>query len=258
MRRKIVAGNWKMNGSVALTDSILCELTSDIELMANIDSTIDVTVFPPYPYLALANQLLENCPIRVGAQNVAATEGGAFTGEVSASMLSDCHVGHVLVGHSERRSLYSESDAEILAKVKLALASGLTVTLCVGETLEQRQSGCAESIVTGQLDSVMANISVEKWTQLVVAYEPVWAIGTGETATPDQAQQMHAAIRQHLASVSSQVAAETRILYGGSMNAKNAAELLQQPDIDGGLVGGASLKAADFAEICRAAASISK
>lgn len=249
MRQKLIAGNWKMNGSAAMASSLLSEITADSSLVERMQQAINVLVIPPFPYLATAVQQLTELPISVGAQNVAATEAGAFTGEVSASMLVDCQVGYVLVGHSERRSLFAETDQDVLEKTQVSLAAGLKVIVCVGETLEQRQGGNAEAVVGRQLQSLVDVLTAEQWQNVVIAYEPVWAIGTGETATPEQAQSMHFAIRNMLMPISKETAAATQILYGGSMNAANAEQLLAQPDIDGGLIGGASLKSADFCKI---------
>lgn len=188
----------------------------------------------------------------VGAQNVAAEESGAFTGEVSAAMLADIGCSMALVGHSERRALYGERDYDVLVKVRQLMANGITAVVCVGETIEQRKAVREESVVSEQLSLLIAELSNADWEKIIIAYEPVWAIGTGETATPEQAQAMHAFIRSELKKVSDTVAEKTRILYGGSVKAASAAELFSQPDIDGGLVGGASLDAAEFTAICRA------
>lgn len=245
MRRLLVAGNWKMNASKDMAQALLSDiLAADIQ-------HCDVAVFPPYPYLALAEAALSGSAVELGAQNCAMADSGAYTGEVSVSMLQDMGCNMVLVGHSERRSLYHETDALVLAKTEKALAQGLTAVVCVGETLQERQSGHAELIVKQQLSALLHQLSEAQWQQVVIAYEPVWAIGTGETATPQQAQQMHAYIRSLLDGVGQQVAEQTRILYGGSVKAANAAELFAQPDIDGGLVGGASLTAEEFLGICR-------
>ena len=245
MRRLLVAGNWKMNASSSMAEALL----SDI-LAADIQSC-DVAVFPPFPYLAAAGARLSNAAVQLGAQNCATADSGAYTGEVSVAMLQDVGCQLVLVGHSERRALYHETDAVVLAKTEKILAQNMTAVVCVGETLEQRQSGNAELIVKQQLSALLHQLKEAQWSQVVIAYEPVWAIGTGETATPKQAQQMHAFIRSLLAGVSQKVADETRVLYGGSVKAANAAELFAQPDIDGGLVGGASLTAEEFLGICR-------
>lgn len=234
-----------MNASVAQTGQLL-------SVLAAADLPCDVAVFPPYPYLVQATQLLEQSPIRVGAQNVAEQVEGAFTGEVSAQMLKDSGCALALVGHSERRTLFAERDEQVLQKTRQLLANELTAVVCVGETLVERQAGQEQAVVKAQLELLLAELSVFDWHKIILAYEPVWAIGTGETATPEQAQAMHAYIRSLIAEKSIELAATTRILYGGSVKAANAKELFAQPDIDGGLVGGASLDAAEFIAICRA------
>ncbi|MDK2777739.1 MAG: triose-phosphate isomerase [Pseudomonadota bacterium] len=246
MRRLLVAGNWKMNASADMAEQLLAGLR------AALPAECDVAVFPPFPYLSAARQQLSGTEVVVGAQNVASEESGAFTGEVSAAMLADIGCGMALVGHSERRQLYGETDYQVLAKVRQLLSHGLTAVVCVGETLEQRKAVKEESVVAEQLSLLISELSDADWERIIVAYEPVWAIGTGETASPEQAQAMHAFIRSELAKVSRDTAEKTRILYGGSVKAANAAELFSQPDIDGGLVGGASLDATEFAGICRA------
>lgn len=245
MRRLLVAGNWKMNASVAQTEALLSALCAA-------EFSCDVAVFPPFPYLAQAVQATGNSTVRVGAQNVASESSGAFTGEVAAAMLADVGCRLALVGHSERRSLYGETDAQVLEKTRQLLANGLTAVVCVGETLAERQSGREQAVVAQQLELLLRELSSYDWRNIVLAYEPVWAIGTGETATPEQAQAMHGFIRGLLQEKDPAVAAATRILYGGSVKAANAAELFAQPDIDGGLVGGASLDATEFSAICQA------
>jgi len=246
MRRLLVAGNWKMNASVAMTQSLLSELRA-----AQIDQC-DVAVFPPFPYLTQAAQLLSGSAVALGAQNCAAEESGAFTGEVAAPMLADVGCAMALVGHSERRTFYGETDETVLAKTRQLLASKVTAVVCIGETLVERQAGQEEVVVAQQLKLLLEQLNAQQWQHIILAYEPVWAIGTGETATPEQAQAMHAFIRAQLQILGADVAQATRILYGGSVKAANAAELFSQPDIDGGLVGGASLDAAEFLGICRA------
>ncbi|HET7299984.1 MAG TPA: triose-phosphate isomerase [Oleiagrimonas sp.] len=247
MRKKLVAGNWKMHGSHAmageLVDAIVHSLPDDI----------DVAVFPPFPYVAeVATRAGDT--LGVGGQDVSAhAEQGAFTGEVSAAMLRDVGCVWALVGHSERRQYHGESSACVAAKFAAAQVAGLTPVLCVGETLEQREAGQAEAVIAEQLDAVLDLCGIESFVQAVVAYEPVWAIGTGRTASPDQAQQIHAFIRSHLARRDVKIPKLTRIVYGGSVKPANAAELFAQPDIDGGLIGGAALVAADFLAICAAA-----
>lgn len=214
---------------------------------------VDVVVCPPYPYLAQAAAALAGTAVAIGGQDLCAFKEGAYTGEVSASMLLDVGCGWVIVGHSERRSLFGETDAAIAAKVIAALDSGLSPILCVGESLEQRESGEAEAVVRSQLDGVIDLLGVDRFAGVVVAYEPVWAIGTGRTASPEQAQAMHRDIRVHLER-RGVAAGGVRILYGGSVSAANASQLFAEPDIDGALVGGASLVADGFSSICAAAA----
>lgn len=234
-----------MNASVTQTEQLLSALAAE-------DVVCDVAVFPPFPYLGQAVAALSKTPIRVGAQNVAEQENGAFTGEVAASMLKDVGCALALVGHSERRTLFAETDEQVLAKVRQLLANDITAVVCVGETLAERQAGQEQAVVKQQLALLLSELSVFDWHKIVLAYEPVWAIGTGETATPEQAQAMHGYIRSLLAEKDPELAATTRILYGGSVKAANAKELFAQEDIDGGLVGGASLDAAEFLAICKA------
>ncbi|WP_028299597.1 triose-phosphate isomerase [Oceanospirillum beijerinckii] len=247
MRKKIVAGNWKMNGSLELVNNLLPRLVEVSE-----ETQAQILVCPPAPYLTQA-QALAGDKVAVGAQNCSEQASGAFTGEVSVSMLTELGMSHVLIGHSERRAIYSETDALVVAKVKAAVEAGLVAVLCVGETLEQREAGHTLGVVLGQIKVVLDELTVEQWSQLVVAYEPVWAIGTGKTATSAQAQDVHQAIRQQLAGYDVQQAEAVSILYGGSVKASNAGELFAQPDIDGALVGGASLVAEEFISICRQA-----
>jgi triosephosphate isomerase len=232
------------------------------ELLATIDSScldpaIEIAVCPTSLHIAEVVEQLskssKNSRIAVGAQNVCDAESGAFTGEVSARMLAEFGVRYVLVGHSERRELYGESDSLVAAKTAAAISSGLTPVVCVGETLAQRQEGKTECVVLRQLNAVVQQIGIEGIEKCIVAYEPVWAIGTGETASPAQAQEVHAALRNRLQQLDAALAETTPILYGGSVKASNAAELFAQPDIDGGLVGGASLKAEEFNAICASA-----
>lgn len=246
-RKKLIAGNWKMNGSLAANAALMGELLAGIGQPA-----CDVAVCVPAVYLAQVQLLLAGQGgIALGAQNVSQHESGAYTGDVSAAMLKELGARYVIVGHSERRQYQGETDAQVAVKAQRALAAGLTPIVCVGETLQEREQGETESVVGRQLSAVI-QLNGERLTDLVVAYEPVWAIGTGRTATPEQAQAVHAALRALLAAADLQ-AAGVRILYGGSMNAGNAAELLAQPDIDGGLIGGASLKARDFLKIIETA-----
>ena len=247
MRRKIVAGNWKMHGNLAENEALLSGLLAGMG-----DVKAGVAVCVPFPYLSQVQAKLTGSAIAWGAQNMSEHAKGAFTGEVSASMLKDFGCAYVIVGHSERRALYGESDAVVAEKFAAVQAAGLTPILCVGETLDEREGNVTEAVVGRQLDAVIAKSGVAALAKSVVAYEPVWAIGTGRVATPEQAQSVHALLRAQLSAATAH-AGDMKILYGGSMKPDNAVSLLSQPDIDGGLIGGASLKAADFAAICRAA-----
>jgi triosephosphate isomerase (TIM) len=247
MRKKLVAGNWKMHGSLAENAALLAAIKPAL-------AGIEAAVCVPFPYLAQAQAALDGSSIAWGAQNLSEQSKGAFTGEVSASMLLDFGCTYVIVGHSERRSLYGESDELVAKKYVAAQAAGLTPILCVGESLAERESGVTETVVARQLDAVIDAAGVASLAKAVVAYEPVWAIGTGKTASPEQAQAVHAFIRGKIAALDSAVADQLVIQYGGSVKAANAAELMVQPDIDGGLIGGASLVADEFIAICRAAA----
>lgn len=246
MRRKIVAGNWKMNGSKDLAQTLVSDVRSQA---ASLDNGVEVVIIPPAIYVpdvvASAGDVLS-----VGVQNVAQWASGAYTGEISADMALDQGCQYVLVGHSERRQLFAETDAAVAEKVGRILASGLQAMVCVGETLEEREAGKAETVVAAQVKAGLATVTSEQWRRVVVAYEPVWAIGTGKTATAQDAQAMHASIRQVLSEMGAP-ANEISLLYGGSVKADNAAALFAEPDIDGGLIGGASLKAEDFVSICR-------
>lgn len=248
MKRKLIAGNWKMNGGLAANEALVRAIVGGLQAQAS----CDIAVAVPAPYLAQVQALTAGTPVALGAQDVSAHESGAFTGEVSAGMLRDFGVRYALVGHSERRQYHGESDAVVAAKAQRALAAGITPVVCVGETLAEREAGQTEQVVRRQLAAVI-HVNGHCISEIVVAYEPVWAIGTGRTATPEQAQAVHAVLRAQLAAATEH-AARMRILYGGSMNAANAADLLAQPDIDGGLIGGASLKAPDFLQIIAAAA----
>ncbi|MDR2216131.1 MAG: triose-phosphate isomerase [Nevskiaceae bacterium] len=248
-RRRIVAGNWKMHGSRAETQALLDALLAP----AQIDERVTCIVFPPFVYLSDAARTLRGQPIHLGAQDVCAEAPGAYTGEVAAPMLRDVGCDYVLVGHSERRALYGEDDALVARKFAAAQANKLLPILCVGETLAERDADQTYAVVGRQLDAVIAVSGVAALAQAVVAYEPVWAIGTGRTATPQQAQDVHAFIRGRVAALDAKIAAGLRILYGGSVKAGNARELFTQPDVDGGLIGGASLKADEFLAIWSAA-----
>lgn len=249
MRRTLVAGNWKMNGSKASIKELLDGIKQGIGEVKN----ADVAVCPPAVYLGEVSALLQGTSIALGAQNVSQETAGAFTGEISVSMLKDFSCRYVIVGHSERRTLYGETDAIVAKKFAAVRAAGLIPILCIGETLDEREKGVTEDVVSRQLEAVIALEGVGALADAVIAYEPVWAIGTGKTATPEQAQQVHAYIRSRIAARDAAVAEKVRILYGGSMNGANAATLVAQPDIDGGLIGGASLKAQEFLTVCRAA-----
>ena len=249
MRRPLVAGNWKMNGTRASVAELIEALRQQ-----SIPALVEVAVFPSSLHLMQVVSGLENGAISVGAQDCAVDAGfGALTGEESASQLADAGSSWVLVGHSERRLILGESDEVVSKKFAAALECGMTPVLCLGETLEQRQAGQTLEVVGRQLARILADAGIAAFERAVVAYEPVWAIGSGLTATPQQAQEVHAAIREQLSREDQRIADGVRLLYGGSVKAENAAELFGMPDIDGGLIGGASLKANDFGAICRAA-----
>jgi triosephosphate isomerase len=250
MRKILVAGNWKMHGSGTMVQELLEGLLAG----ADNEGAVDIAVFPPFPYLAQARSLLTGSFISLGAQNLNPVSQGAHTGEVSAGMLLDLGCRYVLAGHSERRAAYGESDDDVADRFEAALASGLEPVLCVGETLEEREKGETEAVVARQLDAVLNRCGITGFERAIVAYEPVWAIGTGQTATPDQAQAVHAFIRDKFIAQDDIIAGQLRILYGGSVNGSNAADLFAREDIDGGLVGGASLKAEDFLAICNVVA----
>lgn len=249
MRRKLVAGNWKMHGSLATNAGLLQGVRDGVAGLA-----AEVAVCVPYPYLAQARAALDGSNVAWGAQDVSEHAQGAYTGEVSGAMLADFGCRYAIVGHSERRSYYGDTDAVVAAKFEAAQKAGIVPILCVGETLAEREANVTAEVVTRQLDAVLSRCGIAALARSVVAYEPVWAIGTGRTASPEQAQEVHAAIRARMARDDAGVAAALRILYGGSMKPANAAELMAQADIDGGLIGGAALVAADFVAICAAAA----
>jgi len=250
MRDFLVAGNWKMNGSTASSRELVAGIVAGVPQ----SDSVKLLICPPFPYLAAVATQIAGSRVSLGAQNVSEHESGAFTGEVAPAMLRDIGCEYVIVGHSERRALYGETSFVVAAKFKAALDAGLKPILCVGETLEQRESGGTESVVEVQLGAVIDKVGVAGFKSAVVAYEPVWAIGTGVTASPEQAQDVHRHIRAVMAGHDAGVAESTQILYGGSMKGENAAGLLSMPDIDGGLIGGASLKAGDFLAIAEAAA----
>ena len=249
MRQKLVAGNWKMHGGLKSNLQLLQSVVAGVDSLRGMSAAVCV----PFPYLAQAQSVLEGTSLAWGAQNLSEQTQGAFTGEVSGSMLQDFGCRYVLVGHSERRAIYGETDVLVAEKFAAALAAGLHPLLCVGETLAQRDSGATVAVVAAQVDAVLKRVGVAAFSGAVIAYEPVWAIGTGRTASAEQAQEVHAAIRAQIASADASVAGALQILYGGSVKPSNAAELFAMPDIDGGLIGGASLVAEDFLAICRAA-----
>ncbi|MEJ2141445.1 MAG: triose-phosphate isomerase [Gammaproteobacteria bacterium] len=249
MRQPIIAGNWKMNGSRESIKALLDGIKAGIGEV----KSAEVAVCAPFVYLADVQAQLEGSPIAWGAQNVSKEASGAFTGEIATSMLKDFGCTYVIVGHSERRTLYGETDELVAEKFEVVRQAGLKPILCIGETLEEREKGVTNDVCARQINAVISQSGVESLAEGVIAYEPVWAIGTGKTATPEMAQETHAAIRKMIADHSADVAAKVRIQYGGSMNAGNAADLLAMEDIDGGLIGGASLKAEDFLAICKAA-----
>ncbi len=248
MRRKLVAGNWKMHGTLAENEALLTGILAGLGSVK-----ADVAVCVPFPYLAQAQAKLQGSALAWGAQNMSQHAKGAFTGEVSASMLKDLGCTYVIVGHSERRAIYGESDAVVAEKFAAVQAAGMTPIFCVGESLEERETGVTEAIVGRQMDAVIASCGVAALANSVIAYEPVWAIGTGKTAAPEQAQAVHAFIRSKVRALDTGVAENLVIQYGGSVKGSNAPELFGQADIDGGLIGGASLNAEDFLAICRAA-----
>jgi triosephosphate isomerase (TIM) len=246
MKKKLIAGNWKMNGSLAANDALVKEMLAGLK-----SPSCQVALCAPSIYLSQLQLLLAGSAIDLGAQDMSQRDSGAFTGEISGSMLKEFGVRYCIVGHSERRQYHGETDAVVAAKVQRALACGITPIVCIGESLSEREAGKTEEVVKRQLAAVI-HANGHCISEIVVAYEPVWAIGTGKTATTEQAQQVHGVLRSQLKAASDH-ADRIQILYGGSMNAANAAQLLAQPDIDGGLVGGASLKSADFLSIIDAA-----
>lgn len=247
MRRTLVAGNWKMFGSRALLYEVVDRLQGAGLAKA------EVVVCPPFPLLSVAAELLEGSTLRLGAQNLHAAAEGAYTGEVSGAMLREAGCSYVIVGHSERRRAHAETDADVVAKAAAALREGLRPIICVGEDATEREAGRQFAVVERQMAAVSAAIDVAELKSCVLAYEPVWAIGTGHAATPEQAQQIHACLRARLQALDATLAAGVRILYGGSVKAENVRELFAQPDIDGALVGAASLSPGEFAAICRTA-----
>ena len=250
MRRPLVAGNWKMNGDSESTTSLINGIADGRDDV----TTAEVLVCPPYILIPRAADALNGrADIVLGAQDLDINQNGAFTGQISAAMLVDAGCKYVIVGHSERRAIYGESDQDVADKFKVAQDGGLIPVLCVGETLEERESGNTESVVARQIQAVIDLVGIDNFDNAVIAYEPVWAIGTGKTATPEMAQEVHKFIRDMLSALNTGVADNLRLLYGGSMNAGNAESLIGMADIDGGLIGGASLQAESFLAICKAA-----
>ena len=248
-RRALVAGNWKMNGTLASIRPLLAAISGGLKA----EAAVEVVLCPPFVYIPEVSDFAGPGRVGLGAQNVSEREGGACTGEVSAKMLKDCGCRYVIVGHSERRTLYGEQDGLVAEKFSAARAEDMIPILCVGESGAEREAGHTEAVIARQLDAVIEQAGGAAFEHAVIAYEPVWAIGTGKTATPDEAEAAHAFIRRRLARHDPQIAARIRILYGGSVKADNARQLFNRADIDGGLIGGASLSAEDFLAICRAA-----
>ena len=247
MRRKLFVGNWKMNGSLVANGSLLRGIKAGAR-----EAQGDLAVCVPACYLAQCGEILIQSGIALGAQDVSAHTIGAYTGEVSARMLQDFGCRYVIVGHSERREYHGETDEVIAHKAQRAMAAGLTPIVCVGETLAQREAGHTREVIEMQMNAFLSVLEPEEANELIIAYEPIWAVGTGRTATPEMAQEVHAMLRQILTRKSAEAGDKVRILYGGSMRPANARELLMMPDIDGGLIGGAALKAADFLAIAKA------
>ena len=253
MRTKIVAGNWKMNKSFDEADDLVSDIIDLIEEKGKPEN-VDVILCPPFVYLELAGDITEDSQVFVGAQNVSHYEPGAYTGEISASMLRSMHIDFAIIGHSERRKYFHETDDDLLAKAKAALKQDVAPIFCCGELLEEREAGKHFDVVKSQLENTVFMLDTEDFNRVILAYEPVWAIGTGVTATSEQAQEMHFYIRDLIwKKYGAETAADAKILYGGSCNAKNAGELFSMPDVDGGLIGGASLKAEEFVQIVLAA-----
>ena len=249
MRKPLVAGNWKLNGSREFITDLLAGIRQRVDSV----TVAELAVCPPCIYLGQVAHQLDGLDIAVGAQDCSDQSSGAYTGEISASMLKEFFCKYVIVGHSERRHIYAESNEMVAIKFEQVKNNALVPILCVGETLQQREDGHTEVIIAQQIDAVLERMGINGFANSVIAYEPVWAIGTGQTATPEQAQEVHEFIRYKLDALNKEIAANTRILYGGSMKPDNAQQLLQQSDIDGGLIGGAALKAEDFIAIAVAA-----
>ena len=248
MRRKMVAGNWKMHGNLSENKQLLNTIVTSLDGLQGVEFLVCV----PYLYLPSVQDTLQNTNIAWGAQNVSQYEKGPYTGEISTSMLNDFECRYVIVGHSERRALFGEDSHTVAEKYQAAQRAGITPILCVGETLEQREAGTTEQVIEDQLAAVIKLTGIGSLVNAIIAYEPVWAIGTGRTASPEQAQDIHSFIREGIEKQNANIANDLTILYGGSVKASNASELFDMPDIDGGLIGGASLVAVDFVAICRA------
>ena len=249
MRQVLVAGNWKMNGSRESIRTLLDGVKAGTGDVKN----AEIAVCAPAIYIPLVEELLSGSAVSWGGEDLSVHESGAYTGEIAASMLNDFHCKYVIIGHSERRTYHNESDELVAEKYEAAMNAGLVPIFCIGETLDEREQGVTNDVVARQIDAVINKLGVAALAKGVIAYEPVWAIGTGKTATPEQAQEVHAFIRGRIAESDAAIADAVQILYGGSMNAGNATELLAQTDIDGGLIGGASLKPDDFLAIAKAA-----
>jgi triosephosphate isomerase len=251
MRQSVVMGNWKMHGSLSFNDKLLGELIPEIAKL----NKVNVVICPPALYLHNVSQRIASSQLALGAQNICAenAESGAYTGEISGAMLADCGVQYVLVGHSERREYYAETDATVASKFAQAQAAKMIPVLCVGENLQQREASNALEYIEIQIKAVIQIVGIEAFRQAIIAYEPIWAIGTGKTASPEQAQEVHVHIRQVISNINIEIAEKIQILYGGSVKADNAVSLFSMADIDGALVGGASLKANEFSAICKAA-----
>ncbi len=247
MRRPLVAANWKMHGDKVSNKTLLEAFNASF----NADLPVDVVIAAPYAYLGQVSEYCKNDGLQLAAQNVSEFEEGAYTGEISASMLADMACKFAIIGHSERRQYFHESDAQIATKFQRLQAQGICPILCVGETLKERQAGLTQQVVSQQLKAVLEVTGVASFKNAVLAYEPIWAIGTGETASPEQAQEVHKVLRDCVATFDKTIAEQLRIIYGGSVNESNAADLFSQADIDGGLIGGASLQAESFIKICK-------
>jgi triosephosphate isomerase len=250
MRTKLVAGNWKLNGSQDANQRLVSGILAGAGEAAN----AEILLCPPYVYLPQIDDQIAGSTVMLGAQDVAMQAGGAFTGEISAAMLKDAGCTHVIIGHSERRAMFGDTDEVVAAKFSAAFEQGLIPILCIGESQEERESGVTMAIIDRQVGAVLDTVGVTPFADSIIAYEPVWAIGTGLTATPEQAQEVHAHVRSIIAARDAKIAADLRILYGGSVKGANAPELFNMEDIDGGLIGGASLDSDEFLAICRAAA----